>query len=94
MKSCDEECARKGIPDHLHQLERGVDLDFPDDELLFRRFRFSNADLTSAIKFNEMSVNRAKYCKDPDDVLWDDGYPTAVVRLSLETGRRSPSTRS
>jgi hypothetical protein len=53
-------------------LGRGVDQDFPDDELLFRRFRFSNADLTSAIKFNEMSVNREKHGRGPDDVLWND----------------------
>lgn len=72
MKSCDEECSSKGIPDHLHQLERGVDPEFPDEELLFRRFRFSNADLTSAIKFNEMSVNRERHGQGPDDVLWND----------------------
>ena len=72
MDHCDEVCSSKGIPEHLHQLGREVDPDFPDEELLFRRFRFSNADLTSAIKFNEMSVNRAKYGLSPDDVLWND----------------------
>ncbi len=72
MQSCDEECSSKGIPDHLHQVERGVDPDFPDDEFLFRRFRLSAPDLTSVIKFNEMSVNRARYGQSPDDVLWND----------------------
>lgn len=72
MRSCDEECSIKGIPDHLHQLGRVVDPDFSDGELLFRRFRFSDVDLTSTIKFNDMSVNRENHGHGPDDALWND----------------------
>lgn len=93
MKSCDEKCSSKGIPDHLHQLGRGVDPNFPDEELLFRRFRFTDADLTSAIKFNEMSVNRERHGYGPDDVLWNDeaggrheGYGVIQLPVSALNG--------
>lgn len=102
MRPCDEECSSKGIPDYLHQLEREIDPDFSDDELLFRRFRFSNADLTSAIKFNEMSVNRQKHGSGPDDVLWNDeeggrhdGYGVVQFPVAALKGEwRHPDERS
>lgn len=72
MEPCDEECSSKGIPGHLHQLAQLVDSGFLSEELLYCRFKFYEADLTAVIKFNRMSVNRGKFCKSPDDVLWND----------------------
>lgn len=60
-----------GIPHHLHQLGRPEDPDFDREERLWRRFRFAEADLTAAIKFDRMSVNREKHGNGPDDALWN-----------------------
>jgi hypothetical protein len=72
MPECDEACSKRGIPVHLHQLDRTANQDFSDpEELLWRRFPFEAEDLTSIISFNGMSVNRQKDGESPDDVLWD-----------------------
>jgi len=74
MPGSDRECDEKGIPPHLHQCGRAADPEFTDPrEFLYRRIPSgSEGDLTKAIQFNRMSVNRGKYCKTPDDVLWND----------------------
>ncbi len=68
----DADCDAKGIPAHLHQMGRAADPHFGSAELLFRRFRQGTPDLTAAISFERMSVNREKYCQSPDDALWND----------------------
>jgi hypothetical protein len=72
MSECDPTCEAKGIPRHLHQLDRPVDSNFDAKELLYRRFPTDCEDLTAAISFERMSVNRGKYCLSPDDALWND----------------------
>ncbi len=72
MSECDPECEAMGIPRHLHQLERPVDPVFDGEELLYRRYPAGTPDLTAAISFERMSVNRGKYCESADDTLWDD----------------------
>jgi hypothetical protein len=68
----DSDCDAKGIPAHLHREERPADPVFDAAEPLYRRFRLGTPDLTAAISFARMSVNRGKYCESPDDVLWND----------------------
>lgn len=87
--TCDESCREKGIPDHLHALARENDQEFQGDEILYRRYKLSSPDLTAAISFNRMSVNRGKYSQSWDDVLWDDdnggrhdGYGVIEVKVA------------
>lgn len=68
----DPDCEAKGIPVHLHQCARSPDQNFEEDELLYRRTPNTHGDLTAAIKFNRMSVNRGKYCEEPNDTLWNE----------------------
>lgn len=69
---CDPVCQERGIPPHLHQAGRAVDPEFDARELLYRRHRSQEPELTQLINFKRMSVNRQKYCVDPEDVLWND----------------------
>lgn len=68
----DSECEEKGIPTHLHQVGREPDDTWDEKEILYRRIRKNTPDLTAEIKFDRMSVNRSRYCKGPDDVLWNE----------------------
>lgn len=72
MSEFDPECEAKGIPRHFHQLERPVDPVFDGGELLYRRYPAGTPDLTAAISFERMSVNRGKFCESADDALWND----------------------
>jgi hypothetical protein len=89
MPASDPECAAKGIPEHLHRVGREPDPVFESDELLYRRFPLNKPDLTAAISFKRMSVNRGKYCNSPDDVLWnstDGGRLEGFGVLEFEVG--------
>lgn len=75
MHPSDSECDNIGIPPHLHRSGREIDDSFEEDnELLYRRISAKDemTDLTTVINFRRMSVNRAKYCENPRDVLWND----------------------
>jgi hypothetical protein len=73
MSQYDPQCEAKGIPRHLHCLNRSAEPFFETTELLYRRFSSEVIDdLTAAISFERMSVNRQKFCHSPDDVLWND----------------------
>ncbi len=80
---CDPVCQERGIPPHLHQAGRAVDPYFEPGELLYRRHKSPEPDLTDVINFKKMSVNRRKYCEGPEDVLWNDQqggkYPDRAV---------------
>lgn len=70
----DSVCDARGIPAHLHKMGREPEPMEPG-ERVYRFFRVGiEEDLSLAISFNykRSSVNRAKYSKSPDDVLWDD----------------------
>ncbi|MCC5841553.1 MAG: hypothetical protein JJT96_15670 [Opitutales bacterium] len=45
--------------------------EFSPEEVLYRRYRLVEPDLTAAISFNRMSVNRSNFCTGADDVLWN-----------------------
>ena len=66
----DPACHEKGIPEHLHRVDRPIDDEFLPEELLYRRFVFGTETLIAAIQFNRMSVNRGKHGHGPDDALW------------------------
>lgn len=80
---CDSECQERGIPPHLHQVERQEDPEFDPSELLYRRAQSPEVEPTAAINFKRMSVNRQKYCESPEDVLWNDKeggkYPDQAI---------------
>ncbi len=59
------------IPQHLLQKGRNVLPNFHKSEIFYRRFPFAQADVTWAISFddNKNSVNLARLCKGPEDVL-------------------------
>jgi hypothetical protein len=67
----DPDCHGKGIPEHLHRLDRAPDPDFSGSELLFRRFTLGNEAMKAVIGFNRMSFNREKQGNGPDDALWN-----------------------
>ncbi len=90
----DPDCESKGIPLHLHRCARSPDQDFKGDELLYRRTPNTHGDLTAAIKFNRMSVNREKYCEEPSDTLWNEkegGTHDGFGVISLPVGALSRS---
>jgi len=69
-----QNCAQKGIPEHLHQDNRDEDPDFDDAELLYRRFLSkvdSRDELIAALSTRSMSVNRDRYSEEPEDVLYN-----------------------
>jgi hypothetical protein len=70
----DPDCDEKGIPPHLHTLER-LPQPLDQGERVYRFFRLdAEEDLTQAIsfKYKRSSVNRASFCHEAADVLWDD----------------------
>lgn len=74
MSLSDPVCDRRGIPPHLHKLERVVVKNFAEGELLYRWFNKEDKkdDLTGYVSFNKKnsSFSRSQFCTEPSDVLW------------------------
>jgi hypothetical protein len=73
-------CSELNIPEYLHTNDRPPDIHFTDNEKLFRRFAqteqnqptIKDGKLTHAsLSLKEMSVNREKYSREPQDVLYN-----------------------
>ena len=74
----DRTCSRFGIPKRLWKGRKGKDDVFPDEELIYRRFK-ANVDVgdwrsakclsTAIFDVKDDSTNRSKYSTDPEDVL-------------------------
>lgn len=73
-------CQQLGIPERLHRNGRGIDNEFLEDELIYRRFKvegnkedwLSNSQIsTSIFKVSNDSCNRSKYSEEPEDVLFN-----------------------
>ena len=80
MHKGDPTCSELGIPSHLHRNGRGIDPHFEQEEHYYRRFqrlpRTEVIDKDGRIPFTiittrDMSGNREKYCKSPEDVLYN-----------------------
>jgi hypothetical protein len=92
----DPDCEEKGIPPHLHMLER-LPQPLDQGERVYRFFRLNaEEDLTQAIsfKYKRSSVNRAHFCHEAEDVLWDDerggrreGYGVVTFPGDVFTGQ-------
>ena len=65
----DPQCTALGIPDHLHTCKQAEDQEFEPTERLYRRHKLDDNKIKTAITFNRMSVNRAKYCPNVGDIL-------------------------
>jgi len=70
------QCDQLGIPKHLHKNGRGQDENFSKTEKLFRRINpdgfLPNGHISSqCLSVNDMSLNRGRYSKFPEDVLYD-----------------------
>ena len=85
----DPVCSARGVPEHLHHVNRPV-LSFDEaGEKLFRRYNpQTSATVTACIDFRRMSVNRGRLSQS-DEVLLDTegngGYPTLGV-VAFEVG--------
>lgn len=73
-------CSELGIPSHLHTGTRDVDNTFGMDETIYRRFKCAggpndwkkNSTLSASVfPVDNDSCNRSKYCRYPEDVLYN-----------------------
>ncbi len=81
MNSKRLDCFELKIPEYLHTKERTEDQNFTNQELLFRRFSpdhynpIHRSVSPASIRVGDTSVNREKYSKEPNDVLYNTRLP-------------------
>jgi hypothetical protein len=92
MADHDDACRSKGIPDHLHQIGRPTIQNVGTSEFLYYRFqpdKLKNGKLSLGIfRIPNMSVLWRRFCKSPDDALFDgvtgQHFPTwGVIQLPV-----------
>jgi hypothetical protein len=84
----DVECQKREIPTHLHQEDRLPDQSFPPTETLYRRIRpeasfESIEDRMAIFSTQQMSVNREKYSRAPEDVLYSSNGPPHLFNWNI-----------
>jgi len=80
--------AHSSIPDRLRRNGRPIDNQFSADERLYRRITAESLEsddtLTKmAVRFPTCSVNRAKYCEHPTDVLYPGFFHLGVASYTV-----------
>jgi hypothetical protein len=87
----DPVCQARGIPDHLHTLDKSLDEQFKPTETLYRRFKHGTGGTRpspSIFTTREMSLVRAKYCASNTDALFNCDsdqhfFSWAIAELSV-----------